>query len=345
MSSNTAKTQSRSRATIATTVVVFLLILAGLVWMAREPVELTRIRNSFLVEAPGDSSVAWSGPEAPADFLLEHSPPPKEFQNVIREVLDRERLGNGAFEDALTIARHLATGLGGRGGAIQSTTVDAYTQILEHRRGYCADFTQVFNGLAISSGISVREWGMSFGGFNGTGHAFNEVYDAEREKWIFIDSHKSFYVRDVMNGQPLSAMEFRERLLAVDGDTTFQIEYIDPEHFGFRSLDKALAFYHRGQDQFFLWYGNNVFSYDNHPIVKFFGFVSRPLEQLAAIAIGIHPRIRIIESDSNIGLIRELHNTRRLFLSGAVTLVLLGLILGWQVHNYRAACKRGRTSV
>ena len=88
-----------------------------------------------------------------------------------------------------------------------------------------------------------------------------------------------------------------------------------------------------------------MFSYDNHPVVKLFSSVSRALEQLAAIAIGIHPRIRIIESDANIGLIRELHSTRRIFLSGAVTLVLLGLILGWQVHNYRGSRKMNGTSV
>ena len=231
MRSIIAKTQSRNRALIVATSVVFLLILGGLVWMAREPVELTRIRNSLLVEAAGNSRVAWSGPDAPEGFLLERSPPPKKFQNVIREVLDLDRSENGAFEDALTIARHLAIGLGGRGGAIQSSTVDAYTQILEHQQGHCSDITQVFNGLAISSGIPVREWGMSFGGFNGTGHAFNEVYDAGQGKWIFIDSHKSFYVQDVVSGQPLSAMEFRERLLTVNGDATIQIEFYRPRPF------------------------------------------------------------------------------------------------------------------
>ena len=37
---------------------------------------------------------------------------------------------------------------------------------------------------------------MSFDGYGGDGHAFSEIFDTQRQHWIFVDSFYSFYVTD-----------------------------------------------------------------------------------------------------------------------------------------------------
>ena len=85
-----------------------------------------------------------------------------------------------------------------------------FLQIREQGKGYCADYSQVFTALALSTGIPVREWGLGFEGF-GRGHAFNEVYDSEQRKWVFIDSYHSLYVIDRGSHNPLSTIEFHNQ--------------------------------------------------------------------------------------------------------------------------------------
>lgn len=58
---------------------------------------------------------------------------------------------------------------------------------------------------------------MSFAGYSGEGHAFNEIYDHRLAKWVVIHSFFSFHLTVRASGEPLSSLELRERLAAGEG--------------------------------------------------------------------------------------------------------------------------------
>src|SRR3546814_14131094 len=93
----------------------------------------------------------------------------------------------------------------------QSNTRETYEKIVGGEGGYCSDYTQSFNALALAAGLDVREWGFAWADM-ANGHAFNEIWDPTLQKWVFIDSFVSFYVIDRASGIPLSSREFRASL-------------------------------------------------------------------------------------------------------------------------------------
>jgi hypothetical protein len=90
---------------------------------------------------------------------------------------------------------------------------------------------------------------MSFDGYGGDGHAFSEIFDTQRQHWIFVDSFYSFYVTDE-HGEPLSVADFRRRLLLPAAPP--QVVPIQPGKFAFKSGQAALDYYRRGADAFYL---------------------------------------------------------------------------------------------
>ena len=166
---------------------------------------------------------------------------------------------------------------------------------------------------------------MSFDGFGGDGHAFSEAYDSTARQWIFVDPLNGFYAADQSTGRPLSVLEFRERLIADEGFESLIITPIG-EAFRFDSPRDAFNYYKRGADQFYLWFGNHVFTYDAHPIVRLFGPVSRAMEQLAAILVGLHPDIKIFATASNQSDITALKYFRYRVLAFFAATLAFGLV-------------------
>ena len=321
----------RLRALIGLTLSLAAIPLYVLVSTFASSEELTRIRNSLIAEVGMPADFAWTPEAAPDDFAWERASPPEDFRRIgssIRSSIRATSSDAAAVDLSLAIARHMSTGPG-IGEGIMSNSVDTYRIILSEARGYCSDYTQVFNALALASDVPVREWGMSFDGFSGDGHAFNEVFDREHGKWVFIDSFFSFFVVNAQTGVPLSVIEFHDALRSGRAKRDLIVRRIVPGRFGFPSSDRALEYYGDGVNQFFLWFGNDVFSYDSHPVIARLSTVSRSLEQAVAILLGVHPQLRILPTDSNATLIAELRQTRLTFFISAALLPLLiiGLIL------------------
>jgi hypothetical protein len=296
--------------------------------------EITQLRNSFIASIGATSDFRWTPEEMPEGFLRDTRPPPAEFQESVSKVLASLSSDATTTEHGLALARHLASGPGA-GGGIQSNTRDAYHTILFDGKGYCSDYTQVLNGLAYAAGIPVREWGMSFDNYSGDGHAFNEIYDAGLDDWVLVDSFYSLYFVDAQSARPLSALELRERLAAGDGSESIEVRAIVPERFGFKSPDMAIEYYRRGTDEFFLYYGNNVFSYDAHPVVSVLGRFSRALEESAGILLGIRPGIRLVTTKTNGASIDALFLRRRFFLLLTLLAVCLAVGLAFQFRSLR----------
>jgi hypothetical protein len=296
-------------------------IVAWFVASATPSTEAVRVRNSFLAVKGTPADFDWRPPAAPAGFLQQSGAAPAEFSAAAARVPP-----GSAFERAIGLAAALDSGPE-HGGPIQSRTVATYRAITTRGGGYCADYTQVLNGLAWAAGLPVREWGVSFDGFGGFGHAFNEIYDPALGKWVMIDPFYGFYLRDMESGTPLSAIEFRDRLRGSRPLGSMMVIRFAPRAYDFTSDEKMLDFYRRGVDQFYLWWGNNVFDYDDSPLVKLAAPVSRAAEQLAAMVSGVQPGIRILPTEGNAGMVAALMKTRDTVLvmagAGAVLAVVL----------------------
>lgn len=301
----------------------------GLISRATPDTEAVRLRNS-LIASPGTAAdFDWVPGASPPGYHQETtatiSPVFREFVLAASAERPPQPVGQGSeVGSAIRLAAALSR-QGRQGQALQGDTLATFSTIVATGGGYCADYTQVFNALAYVADIPVREWGMSFDGFGGDGHAFNEIYDRGLRKWVMLDVFHRFYPADAASGRPLSALEFRSRLDQIDVLDTTAIVPIGPRSH-FRQPEDAIAYYRRGQFGYYLWWGNDALSYDQHPVLTLAGRVSLSARQALAIVAGIHPQLRILPAPENRRAILALSGVRRsLLLHLAVIVLLIGL--------------------
>ncbi len=312
----------------------FLLLVSLVFWLlslATPSTEAARLRNSLIAEVGKKTDFYWLPGYAPDTYKQEQLESPVFFKKIHQQFFGSKFKNLSEYNKILEISKHLLQVEKAKGGGILSDTITAYEGITKQGAGYCADFTQVINALAKTENIPVREWGMAFDGFGGWGHAFNEIYDSQLKKWIFLDVFNSFYVRSKNNGELLSVLEFRDRLLHNQDD--IEIVPIVKSRFGFKDRGHLLEYFDRGKNQFYLWWGNNIFSYENHPVVEFTGKISRSLEQLSAIAIGIHPTIKIIKTKENKVMVEDLLSLKKILYFIAISAGFLSVLLIYQIWN------------
>jgi hypothetical protein len=292
--------------------------LARLAWL---PDGLIRLRNALLLLPGVEADFHWTPEAMPSDFKKESREPDAAFVAIIHELCPN---GQGDWDKAMQIAAHLAEHAQDK-GPLQDELVASYRGI-RNGYGYCADFVKVFLALACAAGITARQWAFSFDGFGGHGHTFVEVFDRQRNRWLFIDPHNNFHVIDEVTGEPLSALEFRERLLGRGGPLRMQPN--GPGRLGFIHEHKALDYFRRGAAEWYMWWGNAVFSYYAHPLVRAAGHVSRVLAHLLANFSGIHPRLRIYPvAENRAATARMFALQRRLRVSGGLGLGLFMVLL------------------
>ncbi|TMQ76865.1 transglutaminase domain-containing protein [Candidatus Accumulibacter phosphatis] len=310
---------------------VLLLSLLSLAPYLTSSTELVRMRHALLLVVSPDGGLDWTPATLPANFLLERAPPYPVFTEVV------DRLGLKAipsdWDRTLAISRHL---LGSSpalsGGAIQSDLLDTYQPIVGKGEGYCGDFVRVFMGLATAAGIPVRAWAFSFDGFGGHGHIWLEIWNRQLGRWQLVDTFNNYYFVGE-EGVPLSALEFRQVLRATP--PSLQLLLLHPgARPGYAIEAKAWDYYRRGLAEWYMVWGNNVFSYDRALLVRAFGSVSRSLEQLGGISQGVYPGIRILADPDNQRQLAAIHGLRiHLWFIGILSVIaLLALLLslaGW----------------
>jgi hypothetical protein len=292
--------------------------------------DLVRIRNSLLVEVHQPAAYDWTPAQIPQDFLWERRAAPAPIA-AAAAAIGATSPRTDDFAEALAIATKLAQNKRSD-KPIQSDTLTAYHMITERGLGYCADYTEVFLALAHASGIPVREWGAAFDAYGGDGHAFVEIYDRGRAQWIFIDPFYSFYVTAA--GRPLSVAELQNALRAPQSDV--EVVPIVREKFGFKTAERALAYYRRGAERFYLWWGNNIFSYEHAPLVAHAAALSRSAEQVAAIFAGVQPKLVLATGNLDESALRGLERLRSLVLGVVVASATAGIaLLGWLIASWR----------
>jgi hypothetical protein len=294
--------------------------------------DLVLLRNAVIAEVGPGGAHEWTPDSIPPDYLAETLPTPELLERFAIEATNDSPPADD-FEAAVSLARALGRNRKRGRGPIQDDTVTALERITADGAGYCADYTQVYGALGRAAGLSVREWGMSFDGYGGDGHAFNEVWDRSRGKWLFIDSFNSFFVTDV-HGQPLSAAELRKALL--DGTSSeLRVVPINPAKFGFKSPERAIEYYRRGAPRFFMLWGNNVLTYDAAPAVKAFSGVSRSAEQAVGILLGVHPKLVISRDFADPEAVTELLRLRVVMIIFLIASVVAGVAL-WLHRRLRS---------
>jgi hypothetical protein len=106
---------------------------------------------------------------------------------------------------------------------------------------------------------------------------------------------------------------------------------------GFVHVHKALDYYRRGLPEWYLWWGNAVFSDDANPLARWAARLSGGLGRAASILVGTQPRIRVLHTDDNATQLESLVRLRRRAGLAVVLLVaLIGVLLA-QLWRAQAA--------
>jgi hypothetical protein len=331
----TATTVRRWRAAFAAAAVAVGLLLAGVAPNLTDSAGLVKLRNALLMQdAP--ATYDWTPAALPPGFAVDDASVPAALADIVR----RHGLARpGAdWEAALAIARHLLSGGRRASGPIQSDLMTTYRRIVDDGAGYCGDYADVFTALAHAAGIFSRSWAFSFDGFGGHGHIFNEVWDAQSGSWRMIDIHNN--VRPVgPDGQPLSAMQVRRRLLA---DEPFSMVPIEPAtRPGYGDARKLFDYYRRGLPQWYLWWGSNVIEYDQAAPVRALSPAGRSAEQLGGIAAGVARGFRVVQTSENEPARRALQRLRVQLLVLPLALLVLA-VTAWCWWRSRAVLARGQ---
>jgi glycosyltransferase involved in cell wall biosynthesis len=304
---------------------LLLLSAALLAPQLRSGTELVRARNALTLGADLLPGQDWQPPALPSDFKQETRPVDPYFADVARR-LDLAAMGDD-WQRTLAISAHL---LGSApklsGGAIQSDLRTTHQRIVQDGHGYCGDFVRVFIAVANAAGMRVRPWAFSFDGFGGHGHIWVEVWNRQQQRWQLADVFQNYqYVLD--DGVPLSALQTRTALVA--GDPHLQLRPLRPAlPVGWKIEAKARDYLRRGLQQWYVPWGNNVMSVDGNLVVRAAGAISRALEGLAAIAVGLQPQVRLLVTPDNAAERASLRAVRtRLFGAAVAGVAGLGLLL------------------
>ena len=301
-------------------------ILLEIVFRYFDPYERVQIRNALVLRKGKASDFEWIPGDEPPEFLLEDRKDIPEFMIDVVNNIEKE---NGVEKEnnlnkAIAIVEH--HGQMKRKGWVYANTFtqDVYKKIRDGQ-GVCSDYAQVFTGLCNAAGIPVRAWAASSETFTGHGDSFNEIYDEDFKKWIFIDAWKALYVKDTNSNIPLSFLEFRDMVLRGKEDEINIVNIVTTRR---RPMDsKSIIFsykYGNSLNKSYLIFGNNVFGEDNFWFNKLFIPRSREIAQLGSIMLGHFPKFMVIRNRIDIKAWKEILSLRKkIYMSLAMFIIFL----------------------
>ena len=292
------------------------------------------MRNALLLDAQ-PANPDWTPSRRPADFRVDRANHP-EFTDIV--VQKNLRAEGDDWVTAITVAKHLLDGRKGGGVPIQEDLHETYRRIRANGDGYCGDFADVYSGLLNAAGVFSRNWAFSFDGYGGRGHIVNEVWIRGADQWVMLDVFNNIYFVDA-KGRPMSALAVRKALLDGQRPTIVGIEALASP--GFRHVHKAYEFYERGLHEWYLWWGNAVYAYDSNAFVKAASGMHRGIEQLAGVAAGVHPTIRVLQDEISRRKLDDLVSLRwRLWAVVAFASLSLVIAVAWWAASRRGAPAR-----
>lgn len=290
--------------------------------------ELVRLRNALLYTDQTPVDFNWTPANVPPSFMLERGPA-DPFFIAIAQRLNLAALPTD-WDRVLAISRHL---LGSsrtlHGGAIMSDLRGTYTRIVSDGDGYCGDFVDVFMAIALAADMPVRAWAFSFDGFGGDGHVWVEIWNRHLGRWQLIDIFNNYFFFET-EGLPLSAMEFRQALSSNSSQLKLNTLYA-VARVGWIHEEKAWDYYRRGLPEWYMWWGNNVFTYDGALLVRSFSGLSRSMEQLGGVVQGISPSLRVLVTEANQSKTKTLGKIRThlIVVAWVGTIAALATLICW----------------
>ena len=310
---------------IGATVIALAALLAVVLWWVRRPTEAVRLRNALRLQPSHAEDFTWVPPHFPPGFAVERREPGSEWSEIVAS-LGIEAIP-GDWAKALALAGHLTERAEDK-GPVRADPMTTYRAI-RAGHGYCADFVKVFLVLAHAAGLVARQWAFSFDGFGGHGHTVVELYDRERERWLLLDVFNNFHVVDATSGEPLGALEYRDALLGRRGPALMRPT--GPGRLAFVHEHKALEYYQRGIQQWYLHWGNAALSCYANPLVRATGRISPALTAAVANVVGAQPAIRIYETPDNVAEVRMMFALRHRLWWTLIGIAVLTALLGLQL--------------
>jgi hypothetical protein len=222
---------------------------------------------------------------------------PDEFLDIIVRLGLRK---DKTFESAKRIALDLSQGHK-RGAGLGCASITTLRLIYESKDGVCSDYSQVYLGLCIAAGIKAREWGVVDDLVmkpKTLGHAFNEIYSTEHNKWVFIDSNRSIYAVDKRTNLPLGVTEMVDLATSAQSD---QVEFhsIDKDRWGKEGFPHA-DLYVNPDNVFFLLSHNCVFKQDK--FLRWVDILPLPFLHMLILISGNYQRYLIYTNSQNMEL-------------------------------------------
>ncbi len=286
--------------------------------------DIALIRNALVYETRQDDSTFLSAPSAA---------PAGTSAQVWRDAagsagaLDPQA---SDFARALALVRHLDRPGYPRGGMLALPSLDTYRAMRDSGRGYCADYTQVFLALAEAAGLSAREWGISFNGYSGAGHALVEIYARELRSWVMLDVFNGLYVSDEAH-RPLSLPALRAYLKRGE-QAKLHVEVV-ADIMPFASPALALHYLERGMPRAYLWTSAHSAG-QPQALLDAISRRSRAIAQLLAIATGRAPRMLLMPAPEQRPALLELRLLRLACITALVSSALLCLLF-WRRRRGR----------
>ena len=135
---------------------------------------------------------------------------PKSF-HIVNSIIFQDGTDLDSFQRVIKIASWLRNHIKG-GSGLSLSSEKALAKMLAGEGGVCSDMAQVFNNFCVINDIKVREWGITSVPFDGEfgGHAFNEFYAEELDKWILIDVWNTIMFYMEGKNEALSTLELFE---------------------------------------------------------------------------------------------------------------------------------------
>jgi hypothetical protein len=309
---------------VALTAMALVLSCALLISYVGNGQDIALIRNSLVYETRDSEATFRAAPTAPPPLI---TAPAWRDAAAAAGALNAQ---SSDFERALALVRHLDQPGYPRGGMLALPSLDTYRAMRDSGRGYCADYTQVFLALAEAAGLSAREWGISFNGYSGAGHALVEIYAREIHDWIMLDVFNGLYVSDEAH-RPLSLPALRARL--VRGERAGLNVEVVADIMPFASLSLALHYLERGMPRAYLWI-NPQAAGQPQALLDELSRHSRALAQLFAIASGRAPRMVLMPAPTQRAALLELRLLRLACVTALISSVLLVVLL-WRRYRSR----------
>ncbi len=185
-------------------------------------------------------------------------------------------------------ARHIALSFSRYGGSGCGNYNEDFVKKIDwvsNGGGCCSDYSMVYIGLCLINNIEARE-------VYNIRHTFNEFWDPERQKWIFIDTEYLVMAKDSY-GNYLSAFEIFQ---AQKSGLNFTLDFFGPKN----ESSKSLSYQYYSSSNFkclMLKMQNNVFTEESWNKALF--FLPKSFRQFILITMGFQKGSLVLDENSD----------------------------------------------